>query len=168
MSALAFAFVAATLKSSTEALAAVKAALAARKYSVLFEMDMNSKFSALGLGPLADGRAVHLLDVCHAPTAKKVVEANMDVAFFLPCKVVVRTLPNGGATEVGLLKPSFIKPILSDQALATYMEQVEADLTEAVREAAAGTAGSGAGVAATTGGGAEVAATTTTTTTTTH
>jgi uncharacterized protein (DUF302 family) len=136
----AYAYVRATEKSVADAAAAIKASLASRKYTVLLEFDPGAKFIAAGLGELSGGAAVRLMDVCHAPTAKAVLEAHPDVAFFLPCKVVVRRTPGaGGRTEIGYLRPDAVGAMMGPAAAAPiveHMARVESDLRAATDEAA--------------------------------
>lgn len=143
---MSYAFKIITNKDPDAAAAAVREALGARKFTILMEADLGAKFASLGLPPLKDGAGVRLIETCHAPTAKEVLDTNIEVAYFLPCKIVVRNMPlvEGGKatgnmqTEIGLWKPSVFGPFLSDPTgkLAGAMSTVEETMMAAVRDAA--------------------------------
>lgn len=121
----------ATGKSPTEAVAAVEAALQERKFSVLWHLHVNEKLAEKGLDL---GPEVHILEVCSAPRAKQAIEANPDVAYFLPCKIVVRS--DGGQTRIGLTRPSVLMNLLGDDRFTDLADEVEAVMLEAVKVAA--------------------------------
>jgi uncharacterized protein (DUF302 family) len=120
----------ATEKTPAEAVQAVEAALAERKFSVLWHLNVNDKLAEKGLNLAPE---VHILEVCSAPRAKQALETNLDVAGFLPCKVVVTS--SGGQTQIGLVKPTMLMSVLGDERLKALAEEVEAVLLEAVQAA---------------------------------
>lgn len=122
----------ATTKSPAEAVAAVEAALQERKFSVLWHLNVNQKLAEKGLEL---GPEVHILEVCSAPRAKQAIETNPDVAFFLPCKIVVHSA--GGQTRIGLTKPSILMNLLNDARFNDLAEEVESIMLEAVKVASA-------------------------------
>ena len=75
-----------TGKSVDQAARDVESALAQRKFSVLWSLDVNDKLREKGLDLQ---RRFRILEVCSAPRAKEALETNPLVTFFLPCKVVV-------------------------------------------------------------------------------
>jgi uncharacterized protein (DUF302 family) len=120
----------ATGKAPAEAVKAVEAALAERKFSVLWHLTVNDKLAEKGLSLEPE---VHILEVCSAPRAKQALETNLDVAGFLPCKVVVSS--SGGQTQIALIKPTMLMNVLGDERLKALAEEVEAVLLEAVQAA---------------------------------
>ena len=120
-----------TDKGVDAAVQAVDAALAKRKFSVLWALNINDQLQEKGLS--LDGR-FRILEVCSAPRAKEALEANPLVGYFLPCKVVV--YEKDGGTEIGLPRPTALIGLLGDAALQPLAEEVEQVLVEAVREAA--------------------------------
>jgi uncharacterized protein (DUF302 family) len=124
-------FAVTTRKSVDEAARAVEAALAQRRFSVLWGLDVNEKLREKGLD--VDG-SYRILEVCSAPRAKQALETNPDVSCFLPCKVVVSEV--GGRTEIALPLPSALIGMLGDARLRPLAEEVETVMVEAVREAA--------------------------------
>lgn len=121
----------ATGKSPAEAVAAVETALQERKFSVLWHLHVNEKLAEKGLEL---GPEVHILEVCSAPRAKQAIEANPDVAYFLPCKIVVRS--SGGQTQIGLTRPTLLMSLLGDDRFKDLADEVESVMLEAVKVAA--------------------------------
>lgn len=119
-----------TEKSVADAAAAVEQALADRNFSVLWQVDLNQKLADKGLSLEHE---VRIMEVCNASKAKVAIETNPEVAYFLPCKVVVKRV--GGRTEIGLAKPTMLMSVLGDERLAGLAEEVEAVLLEAVQAA---------------------------------
>ncbi len=120
-----------TPKGVDEAAQAVDSALAARKFSVLWALDVNDKLQEKGL-PLHG--QFRILEVCSAPRAKQALETNPFVSYFLPCKVVVHDADGG--TEIGFPRPTALIGLVGDSRLADLAREVEQVLLEAVREAA--------------------------------
>lgn len=120
----------ATAKSVDEAVQAVEEALMARKFSVLWHLDMNSKLAEKGLQL---ERKVHVLEVCSAPRAKQAIETNPEVAYFLPCKIVISE--SEGHTQIGLARPTMLMNVLGDERLKDLAVEVEGVLTEAIQAA---------------------------------
>ncbi len=120
-----------TTKGVDEAARAVEQALAQRKFSVLWALDVNDKLREKGL--YLQGR-FRILEVCSAPRAKEALETNPSVVHFLPCKVTV--YERDGHTEIGLPLPTGLIGLVGDERLRALATEVEATLVEAVREAA--------------------------------
>jgi len=119
-----------TDKTVSEAAAAVEQALADRKFSVLWQLSVNDKLAEKGL---VLEHEVRIMEVCNAAKAKVAIETNPEVAYFLPCKVVVKRV--GDRTEIGLAKPTMLMSVLGDKRLEGLAEEVEAVLLEAVQAA---------------------------------
>jgi len=120
-----------TKKGVDEAAQAVDAALAARKFSVLWALDVNDKLREKGLSLNGQFR---ILEVCSAPRAKQALETNPFVGYFLPCKVVVHE--SEGGAEIGFPRPTALIGLVGDARLGDLAQEVEQVLVEAVREAA--------------------------------
>jgi uncharacterized protein (DUF302 family) len=125
-----------TGKSVDQAARDVEAALAKRRFSVLWALDVNDKLREKGLD--LHGR-FRILEVCSAPRAKEALESNPLVSYFLPCKVVV--YERDGRTEIGVPLPSALIGLLGDHALQPLADEVEKTLVTAAEEAARGTEG---------------------------
>jgi len=122
-----FAFSVASTKPVPEAVAAVEAALAERKFSVLFGLNITQTLQSKGLD---FGPEVRILEVCSAPRAKRVLETNLDMAYFLPCKIVVRS--EGTGSRIGMALPSVFVTAVGDKRLEGEAAEVEAAMREAV------------------------------------
>lgn len=120
----------ATNKPVDEAVKAVEEALAARKFSVLWHLDMNGKLAEKGLSL---ERKVRVLEVCSAPRAKQAIETNPEVAYFLPCKIVISEAE--GHTQIGVARPTMLMSILGDDRLKDLAVEVEGVLLEAIKAA---------------------------------
>ena len=127
-----FGFTVETQKSVDAAAEAVGVALAERGFSVLWELDVNDTLNKKGLSL---GARVRILEVCSAPRAKRALETNPIVSYFLPCKVVA--YERDGHTEIGLPRPSTFMGMLGDARLNDLADEVERLLIEAVKAAAA-------------------------------
>lgn len=117
-------------KSVPDAAAAVEAALAERKFTVLWGLDVNATLEKKGLEL---DRTVRILEVCSAPRAKHAIETNPDVAYFLPCKIVVRSEAEG--SRIGMARPTLMMAVLGDERLKELADEVEAVLAEAIQAA---------------------------------
>ena len=84
----------------TDARAAVVAALAAKGFGILSEIDLQATFQAK-LGIAHEGHRI--LGVCNPNFAKRALEVDRDVALLLPCTVTLREVEGG--TEVHVLDP---------------------------------------------------------------
>lgn len=120
-----------TGKSVPEAIAALEGALSKRKFSVLWHLDMQAKLKEKGQE--FDGQ-FHVFEVCNAGHAKTALTTNIEVGYFLPCKMVV--FAKDGKTHVGLLRPQLLMDLLGEERLQSLATQVETDLSAAVDEAA--------------------------------
>ena len=120
-----------TGKSVPEAIAALEAALTNRKFSALWHLDMQSKLKEKGLELKPE---FHVFEVCSAPRAKEALETNLQVGYFLPCKMVVYS--DDGQTRIGLLRPHLLMDLLGEERLKALATDVETELRAAVDEAA--------------------------------
>lgn len=118
-----FAYQVETSKGVSEAAAAVEAAMAGLKFSVLWQLDVNRTLESKGLSLEHE---VRILEVCSAPRAKGALETNPDVAYFLPCKIVVKRVE--GQTTIGLARPGTLLALLGDERLEGLAREVEAEL----------------------------------------
>lgn len=122
----------ATEKSVDEVVAALESALAARKFGVLWKLDLPQKLQEKGVD---FDQPYRVLEVCNPREAKAVLTENPLVGYFLPCKVVV--YEDGGQTHIGLPRPTVLMDMVGDKALFETAERIEGTLKEAVDEAVA-------------------------------
>lgn len=110
-----------------EALEGIKAALAERKFGVLWHLNVPQTLQEKG----QDFKTpFHILEVCNPGHAKHALETNLEVGFFLPCKVVVYA--KDGETRVGMLRPETIIGLLGEERLAGLATEVEGVLRDAI------------------------------------
>lgn len=119
-----------TAKSVDEAVAAIEEAVVARKFSVLWQLDVTKTLESKGLSLAHE---VRILEVCNASKAKIAIEANPAVAYFLPCKIVVMKVD--GQTTIGLAKPTALMGIMGDERLDALAQEVETELLQIVEAA---------------------------------
>jgi uncharacterized protein (DUF302 family) len=117
-----------------QAVEAVREALAARGFSVLWELDVKAKLEEKGQQLSFPYR---ILEVCNAPRAREALETNPEVGFYLPCKVVV--YGHGGGTRLGLVAPESLIGLLDDARLEPLATEVGRVLREALAAAGAAT-----------------------------
>lgn len=114
-----------------EALNGIKAALAERKFGVLWHLNVPATLQEKG----QDFKTpFHILEVCNPGHAKQALETNLEVGFYLPCKVVV--YEKGGETRVGMLRPEMIMGLLGEERLAGLATEVEGVIGDAIRSLA--------------------------------
>lgn len=119
-----------TAKSVDEAVAAIEGAMAGRRFSILFHLDVNKTLAGKGLSLAHE---VRILEVCSAPKAKQALETNPAVAYLLPCKIVVMRVD--GETRIGITRPTALIGLLGDERLSGLAREVEAELMEIVEAA---------------------------------
>jgi len=131
MSSIQFHYTRETRKTVPEAISALEGALAKRKFSALWHLDMQAKLKEKGQ---ETDRVFHVFEVCNATHAKVALETNLEVGYFLPCKMVV--FEQDGKTRVGLLRPHLLIDLLGEHRLQDLANLVETELSAAVDEAA--------------------------------
>lgn len=119
-----------TAKGIDEAVASIEAAMAGRKFSILWQLDVNKTLESKGLSLAHE---VRILEVCSAPKAKHALETDPTIAYFLPCKIVVMKVD--GKTTIGLARPTALMGIMGDERFDGLAREVEAELL-AIIEAA--------------------------------
>lgn len=131
MSEMQFHYTRETRKTVPEAIAALESALTKRKFSALWHLDMQAKLKEKGQ---ETDRVFHVFEVCSAPHAKVALETNLEVGYFLPCKMVI--FEKDQQTHVGLLRPQLLMDLLGEHRLQDLANTVERDLSAAVDEVA--------------------------------
>lgn len=124
--------VAPTTLAPKDAVVAIEHALKERKFTTLFKLDMQETLASKGF---PTERTAHIMEVCNAPQARAAIETNVDIAAFLPCKIIV-VAGDDGHTLIKLPRPTRMLGILGDARLSKVAEEVEATLTDAVNAAA--------------------------------
>lgn len=73
-----------------------------------------------------------IIEVCNAAFAYKALGKDIDVAMFMPCKIVVR--PEGNKTLMTLVRPSMIAEMLPEAGLNELAMDVEKQLIGIINE----------------------------------
>ncbi|MFG6119602.1 DUF302 domain-containing protein [Thalassobacillus sp. B23F22_16] len=119
-----------TNKSLDEAVQALEAELKNDKFGVLWDFDVKATLNNKGLD---FDKPVRILEVCNPSEAKKVLEKNELVSYFLPCKIVVHE--SDGMTKIGMPKPTKLIEFVEDQELNQIAEHIEQRMINAINEA---------------------------------
>ncbi len=114
-------------KTYQEAITALEASLAEHKFGVLWKLDVKANLKKKGV---EFDRDFQIFEVCNAPKAKEVLERNIEVGYFLPCKIVI--FVKDGQTVIGMVKPTAIVSFLNDQGLVDFAKEVEGTLIKAI------------------------------------
>ncbi len=117
-------------KDFDSAVDSLKHALTGFKFGVLWELDLPAKLKEKGVEYQGQFR---ILEVCNPQRAKAVLETNIRVGYFLPCKVVVYV--ENGVTKIGMPRPSALIALLGDNRLQEEAAEVERDLIAAIDQA---------------------------------
>ena len=73
-----------------------------------------------------------IFEVCSADFAYKALDSDINVAMFMPCKIVVR--PEKSKTVITLVRPSMIAEMLPGSGLDDMAVEVERQLIEIIDE----------------------------------
>lgn len=123
-----FHYTVSTDKSVDEAIAALEQSLKERKFGVLWDFDLTGKLQEKGVDFSTGYR---ILEVCNPQQAGRVVNRQLEIGYFLPCKIAV--YQDGSVTKIGLPKPTVLMGDASgDSAMHEIAEQVERDLIAAI------------------------------------
>ena len=128
--ALTYTYSVKTDKTVDEAVKDVKRTLAEKGFGTLWELNVPSKLQEKGVDYRKE--AV-ILEVCNPVHAKNALEANLQVIYFLPCKVVV--FEETGKTSIGMMLPSVMMENLQDPSLKAFALEVEDALRIAIDQA---------------------------------
>jgi len=118
-----------TDKAIEEALESLKGNLAEEEFGVLWQLNFKDKLREKGL---AFDNNFMILEVCNPLKAQHVLNEQMDMGFFLPCKVAV--YEEDGVTYIGMPNPTaLMSTIMADNRdLQNMAEEVEGQLKRAI------------------------------------
>ena len=119
----------ATNKGFQKSLEDLKSSLANHNFGVLWELSFKDKLAEKGL---EFNKNFTILEVCNPKQAKEVLEQNIEVGFFLPCKMVV--YEDNDTVYLGMPKPTKLIDMI-DNDLSPIAEEVENTLKAAIEEA---------------------------------
>ena len=119
-----------TTKSFEKALEDLRQALMERKFGVLWELNFKDKFAEKGFDY---GKNHMILEVCNPRIAIDILNAQPDMAYFLPCKMMIRD--DGGSVVLGMIKPEALVEIMGEDKIREAALIVEKTLWEAIEAA---------------------------------
>lgn len=96
-------------------------------FGTLWQLNVPEKLQEKGV---EYQREAVILEVCNPVHARNALEANLQVIYFLPCKVVV--FDENGTTTIGMVLSTVMMETLQDPALTTFAREVEATLQKAI------------------------------------
>ena len=108
----------------------LKESLVNNHFGVLWELDFKDKLKEKGLD---FAKNFKILEVCNPSQAKKVLEENIEVGCFLPCKMVI--YEDDGAVFIGMPKPTGLIGMINDNKLIDIAREVEDALKSAIENA---------------------------------
>lgn len=113
-----------------ETLDRLKKEILENQFGVLYEVNLKEKIEGKGMDFKSN---FTVMDVCNPKLAKDVLDEQIEVGYFLPCKVVVYEKEN--SVYAGVLKPTILIDMVENDALKGAATEVEEILTKAVKAA---------------------------------
>ncbi len=110
--------------------AALEKATVAHKFGVMAVHDLKETMKKKGVD---FDRPCRIYEVCNPQQAKKVLEKNMDLSAFLPCRISVFT--QGNKVILATLKPTDLISLMKMPDLQPVAQEVEETLIQIMKEA---------------------------------
>lgn len=120
-----------TAKTRNEAIKAIEASLQQAKFGVLWNFDLSAKLEEKGVQPPAP---YTILEVCNPSIAANVLNENLLVGAFLPCKIVV--FEEDETVKIAMPLPTKLMEGFGDERILTAAKEVEQQLITCIDEAA--------------------------------
>lgn len=119
-----------TNKSFEMAIEDLKKSLGNHNFGVLWELNFKDKLKEKGVD---FDKNFKVLEVCNPVQAKEVLEKNIEVGYFLPCKMVV--YEDDGSVFIGMPKPTSLIGMIENDDLLNIAKEVESELKTAIDNA---------------------------------
>jgi len=119
-----------TDKSFKQAIEDLKTSLSHYKFGVLWQLNFKDKLKEKGLD---FDKNLEIIEVCNPSQAKKVLDQNIEVGYFLPCKIVV--YEEDGSVFIGMPRPTELIGMIKDNKLISTALEVENQLKSAINDA---------------------------------
>ena len=113
-----------------EILARLAEAVAANKFGILSQLDLRAKLAEKGV---AFAPVCWIIEVCNPVQAQRVLEQEIGLATFLPCRICL--YERAGALTLGTLLPSKLLAGMGQPALMPVAEEVEATILRIIDQA---------------------------------
>ncbi len=123
-----FAYRMQSAKSVDEALEAVRDALAAHRFSALWQTDMGATLDAKGF---PGHGAMHVLEICNPSRADELLKISPESAYFLPCRLLVRQ--TGTGSEIGILRPESLISLADEGEASGRLQGLAGAVEEELR-----------------------------------
>jgi uncharacterized protein (DUF302 family) len=114
-------------KSFDEAVESLKKSLSENKFGVLFELNFKDKLKEKGLEFESNFK---ILEVCNPVQAQEVLSRNIEVGYFLPCKMVV--YEKEGSVYIGMIKPTEIIQMIGSEEILAIAKDIENVLKKSI------------------------------------
>lgn len=116
-----------TDKNFEEAIESLKESLSKQNFGVLWELNFKDKLQEKGLD---FDRNFKILEVCNPKQAQEVLNKNIEVGYFLPCKMVV--YEDDDSVIMGMVNPTAFIGMMDDVELSAIAIEVENNLKSAI------------------------------------
>ncbi|MBN2227203.1 MAG: DUF302 domain-containing protein [candidate division Zixibacteria bacterium] len=113
-------FVIETSKSMDDVSSGLEKATSEHGFTILAVHDVHKTLTEKGF----DSQPLKIYEVCNAEFAHQALASDVNVAMFMPCKIVVRTGDNAG-TKMTLVRPSMISAMMPESGLEKMAQEVE-------------------------------------------
>jgi uncharacterized protein (DUF302 family) len=114
-------------KSFDEAVESLKKSLSENKFGVLFELNFKDKLKEKGLEFDSNFK---ILEVCNPIQAKEVLSRDIEVGYFLPCKMVI--YEKEGSVYIGMIKPTELIQMMSSEEIIAIAKDIENVLKKSI------------------------------------
>ncbi|MGK0468987.1 DUF302 domain-containing protein [Clostridium sp.] len=114
-------------KSFDEAVESLKKSLSENKFGVLFELNFKDKLKEKGLDFDSNFK---ILEVCNPVQAKEVLSRNIEVGYFLPCKMVI--YEKEGSVYIGMIKPTELIQMIGSEEIIAIAKDIENVLKKSI------------------------------------
>lgn len=112
-----------------QAVTKLEESLAEEGFGVLWNLDLRTKLQEKGID---FDKELMILEVCNPHEAKKVLDEEILVSYFLPCKIVVYN--ESQTTKIGMPKPSLFMQIIDNEKLKEIAEDIENRLINCINK----------------------------------
>ncbi|MFZ3589752.1 DUF302 domain-containing protein [Bacillus sp. DJP31] len=109
-----------TKKSINDAVESLENNLKEEKFGVLWMFDIKDKLQEKGLD---FDQEYKVLEVCNPHEAQRVLNENLLVGYFLPCKIVVYS--DKGQTKIGMPRPTALINMMNNDELKRLAKEIE-------------------------------------------
>jgi uncharacterized protein (DUF302 family) len=114
-------------KSFDEAVESLKKSLSENKFGVLYELNFKDKLKEKGLEFDSNFK---ILEVCNPVQAQEVLSRNIEVGYFLPCKMVV--YEKEGSIYIGMIKPTELIQMIGSKEIIALAKDIENVLKKSI------------------------------------